>query len=55
MSSDYSCKEFVFWSVLPTGCNGINEMQCCDERYDLLLNPRLRKNVFFVSVDGMSP
>ncbi len=55
MSSDCSHKEFVIWSVIPTGCNDIKEIQSPVQRYDLLLNPQHGKRVVFVSVDGMSP
>lgn len=54
MSSDCSHKEFVIWSVIPTGCNDIKEILSPDQMYDLLLNPPHRKSVAFVCVDGMS-
>lgn len=54
MSSDFSHKEFVIWSVIPTGCNDIKEIQSPVQRYDLPLNPQHRKREVFVSSDGMS-
>lgn len=55
MSGDFSHKEFVIWSVIPTGCNDIKEIQSSVQRYDLLLNPPHKKRVAFVSLDGMGP